>query len=183
MAMATAREMQSKPEILQGLSQSLEGLAAWIEAQPQARFTQGPAGRWTMGQHLEHLIRSVQPLTQGLMAPKFLLGLLFGTGKHPSRSYAEVAAIYEKALDEGGKASGRYVPPAVPLEKRGKLLAQHRAETAKLVKLVDKFSEADLDKYGAKHPLIGWLTMRELLMFTIHHHDHHLETLKKDYAA
>lgn len=182
MGLAAAREVQSKPEIIQGLRDSLGGLAGWIEAQPQARFTQGPAGKWTLGQHLEHLVRSVQPLTQGLMAPKFILGLLYGTAKRPSHSYARVCADYEQALDDGGKAMGKFIPPAVPLEKRNALLIQHRAETEKLIKLVEKCSDAQLDKYGAKHPLIGWLTLRELLFFTIHHHDHHLDTLKRDYT-
>jgi hypothetical protein len=30
--------------------------------------------------------------------------------------------------------------------------------------------------------LIGVLSLRELLFFTIHHHDHHLHTLQRDYA-
>jgi hypothetical protein len=183
MAIAAEKDITSKADIIQGLRDSLGGLANWIELQPQARFTQGPEGRWTMGQHLDHLIRSVQPLTQGLRAPKLVLGLLFGTAKRPSHSYARVVADYEQALDDGGKASGKFVPPAVPLEKRNALLHKHRAETETLIKLVNKCSEADLDKYGATHPLIGWLTLRELLFFTIHHHDHHLETLKRDYAV
>jgi hypothetical protein len=174
--------VQSKTEILRTLALSTEALAAWIESQPNERFTWGPEGRWTIGQHLDHMIRSVKPLTLGLRLPKVMVGAFVGRANRPSRPYAEVVAKYEGALDAGGKAMGKYVPPAVPLAQREKLLARHRAECAKLIELLGSYSEADLDYYAAPHPLIGMLTMRELLFFTIHHHDHHLHTLQTLYT-
>ena len=36
----------------------------------------------------------------------------------------------------------------------------------------------DLDKYVLPHPLLGKVTLREMLYFTIHHNEHHLELLK-----
>lgn len=182
MSLPVRQGIQNKDEIIRGLRDSIGALDDWIAAQPEAAFVQGPQGRWSQGQHLDHLIRSVSPLLQGLAAPKFVLGLLYGTAKRPSMPYAELAAKYEKVLDEGGKASGPYVPPTVSADKKSALVAKHRRSAEKLAKLLGKFSETDLDKYGAKHPLIGWLTLRELLFFTIHHHDHHLHTLQRDYG-
>lgn len=175
--------IQSKAEIQRTLGESTEAVAAWIEAQGRERFLWAPEGRWTLGQHLEHLVRSVKPLNLGLRLPKVLVGAFVGRSKRPSRAYADIVTKYEGVLDDGGKAGGKFVPPEVTLERREKLLAQHRAECARLVALLHGWSEADLDYYAAPHPLLGMLTLRELLFFTIHHHDHHLHTLQSDYAG
>jgi hypothetical protein len=175
-------QVQTKAEIQAALRESLGAVTAWIEAQPEAAFSQGPAGRWTMGQHLDHLVRSVKPINLGLSMPKFVIGFALGTSSRPSMPYAALAGKYEGVLDGGGKAGGRFVPPAIAASRRGPLLGLHRRATARLISLLDGWSEADLDRYAAPHPLLGKLTLRELLYFTIHHHDHHLQTLQRDYA-
>ena len=38
---------------------------------------------------------------------------------------------------------------------------------------IDSFSEKDLDNYILPHPLLGKLTIREMLFFTIYHVQHH----------
>jgi len=175
--------VQHKEQIVRALEQSFAALADWIEDQPDAAFAAGPAGRWSMGQHLDHLIRSVEPINMGMMLPKWLLGIALGTANRPSMTYAELAARYEGALSAGGKAMGRYLPPSVPLSRKAALLARYRAHGARLCARLNSWSEDDLDHYIAKHPLIGILTMRELLFFTAHHIDHHLHTLQRDYAG
>ncbi|NBX80802.1 MAG: DinB family protein, partial [Flavobacteriales bacterium] len=44
----------------------------------------------------------------------------------------------------------------------------------------DNFTEDDLDKYVLPHPLLGKLTLREMLCFTIYHVKHHVEIIKRD---
>jgi|SRR5882672_10633400 len=51
-----------------------------------------------------------------------------------------------------------------------------------LIAKIEKQSEADLDKYILLHPLLGKLILREMLYFTIHHNEHHLELLKSRVA-
>ena len=41
------------------------------------------------------------------------------------------------------------------------------------MQLVHKWSEDDLDLYVIPHPLMGKLTFREILYFTIYHVKHH----------
>ncbi len=41
------------------------------------------------------------------------------------------------------------------------------------MKRVDSFSEAQLDALILPHPLLGKLTLREMLYFTIYHVQHH----------
>lgn len=181
--MRVRSEVQTKEQILASLRESLSAVEDWIESQPDAAFEQGPSGRWSMGQHLDHLTRSVQPFTLALSLPRIILRLALPKVTRPGMSYTELAARYEGVLDAGGKASGRYVPPVVPAARKAASLAAHRAQRDKLLRQVASFPEGDMDRLGAKHPLIGVLSLRELLFFTVHHHDHHLHTLQRDYAA
>jgi hypothetical protein len=41
------------------------------------------------------------------------------------------------------------------------------------------YSESDLDTYILPHPLLGKLTLREMLYFTTYHVQHHQELIKK----
>ena len=50
----------------------------------------------------------------------------------------------------------------------------------KLSKQIDHYSEQDLDKYILPHPLLGKLTMREMMYFTIYHVQHHQRLIAKN---
>ena len=182
MSIPTRSGIQTKPEIAAALRESMSAITAWTAAQPDAHFATGPVGRWSAGQHLAHLVSSVQPLTLGMGMPKFLLSFALVTMNRPSMSYLDLTTKYENALSAGGKASGRYVPPAVAASRKAALIRALNAQRDKVLRQLEKFTEADLDRFGGKHPLIGVLSLRELLFFTIHHHDHHLHTLQRDYA-
>ena len=174
--------INDKHSIQQGLREGMGAVADWVEAQPDAAFEQGPEGRWSTGQHLEHLVRSVQPIIMGMAMPRILLRMVFGTVSRSGMDYTTVMEAYEAVLDKGGKAGGRYIPPAIPAARKPQVLARHRRACEDLVARIDHWSDADLDRHGAKHPLMGQLSLREVLFFTIHHHDHHLETLRRDYG-
>lgn len=176
--------IQSNYDIQRALLESIAEVDNWIQDQPDALFTTGPAGRWTSGQHLEHLIRTIEPIATGLSLPKLVVRFVLGTSDRPSDTYAGVATRYEGVLDGGGKAAGRFVPPPVALARKAPLLAKHRAVgTTIATRLNARWNEIDLDRYAAKHPLLGKMSLREILYFTIHHHDHHLNTLKRDYGS
>ena len=91
-------------------------------------------------------------------------------------SYDETILKYNNALSEGGKATGRYVPS---LNKKKKvLLRKYTKHVDRLNNTINKWKEEDLGKYLLPHPLIGKLTIREMLYFTIYHTAHHLEIIK-----
>jgi len=49
----------------------------------------------------------------------------------------------------------------------------------KLCRKTMKHSEAALDKYILPHPLLGKLTLREMLYFTAYHVAHHKQLVEK----
>jgi len=140
-----------------------------------------PEGAWTAGQHLLHLIKSIKPLGKGMGYPRLLLVWKFGKVRKPSRTYEGTIQFYQDALDKGGKATGQYVPREVKKEEREVLVERFRNEMGILVKQVNRWSEKNLDKTAVPHPLLGNLTMREMLYFTIYHVEHHLKVLDERY--
>jgi hypothetical protein len=146
---------------------------AMIASLSEEQFLQAEPGKWSPGQQLDHLVRSVAPLEQALNLPKFIPRMLFGKVNRPSRSYDEVVARYQDKLAQGGKASGKYVPAAVTVAQRDALIDKLNDLVEKLSRSLGPFTEQDLDTILLPHPLLGKLTLREMLYFTIYHVQHH----------
>lgn len=172
--------IQNRQEIQNALGEAFDAVIDFITHQEDHLFEQAlTAGKWSTGQQLKHLIKSVRPINKGLGLPKILLRFRFGFSNHTERDYDELVADYHIALEEGGKASKPYIPAKVSLEEKEELLYIYQQERNKLIKLLNKWNERQLSSYVANHPLIGKLTIRELMFFTVYHNYHHLEQIKE----
>jgi hypothetical protein len=58
-------------------------------------------------------------------------------------------------------------------------MAKREDFSQQLWKAVDSWREADLDRYRLPHPLLGKLTLREMLFFTLYHNYHHVRNVAK----
>jgi len=90
---------------------------------------------------------------------------------------------YKEKLAAGGRASGRFIPPDVAASALDPTIVDIRRTIASMTKRVNGWSEADLDRYLLPHPLLGKLTVREMLFFTIHHAQHHQALVERDYTG
>ncbi len=133
-------------------------------------------GKWNAVQLLDHIVKSVSPVSLALSLPAFLLRLIFGTANRKSRSYEELVARYHSKLKAGGRASGRFVPPP-KTDSVEKLSTNLSKVVQALSRRIDRFSETQLDQLILPHPLLGKLTLREMLYFTIYHVQHHQKQL------
>ena len=70
----------------------------WLANQPDESWDKGPEGKWTTGQHIEHLVDSIKKVNHALSFPKFILKHKFGTSNRDTRSYNEVAKRYQEKL-------------------------------------------------------------------------------------
>lgn len=174
--------IQSKQDIVQGLEANFSSLIEWVRNEPDEDFGKGPDGKWTMGQHVVHLISSAKPLNKGLRVPKVVVKSMFGTNNRVERSFSGVVERYKKKLSLGGQASGKYIPKPVPVEKKAALLEELENEGKRLAKAMGKWNEEQLSKFLLPHPLLGKVTIREMMFFTVYHMDHHLTILKRDMA-
>ncbi len=168
----------STSSIITALNEQFSGFSQAIAAMDAAAFIHTSGGKWTPGQHLDHLLRSGKPVHQALGLPGFLLRLLFGKPNRPARSFDELVARYKEKLSAGGRASGRFVPLPVTAAQQQQLLQEYDRLRVKLTQRVSGMSDAQLDNYLLPHPLLGKLTIREMLYFTIYHTEHHRHILQ-----
>lgn len=146
---------------------------------PPAGFHAPVPNGWSPAENVLHLAVCNEPVAKAMALPGFLLGLLFGRSKQGSRGYAEVRSAYLQVLANGAEASGSYVPklsahPPDPDGERQRLLDRWKNSLARLESRVRRWSESAVDSYRLPHPLLGKLTLREMLFFTLYHQGHHL---------
>lgn len=170
--------IQDKPQIISSLNEKVDAFNDFILPLNKEQFEATPGNKWSAGQNLDHLIRAIKPLQLAYGLPKFALRVLFGKTNRPSRTYDEIVTKYKNKLAAGGRASGPFIPPVILFEKKEELLKKYEEQKQNLIAKIEKQSEKDLDVYILPHPLLGKVTLREMLFFTIHHNEHHLESLK-----
>jgi hypothetical protein len=174
-------------EIHRALEATEELVTGFFSTLYDAEFFHGEGDAWSPDQHLRHLNASVGGVARALVYPKLLLRLRFGRGAGQSRSYAEVRELYEGKLAQGGKARGRYVPrpagPSPAAEHRYEVQEQWRRLNHRLREALAGWRERDLDNLQLPHPLMGKITVREILLFTIHHNQLHIRSAARRLAA
>jgi hypothetical protein len=102
--------------------------------------------------------------------------MIVGKANRPSRTYNELVKKYQGKLHQGGKAPKRFAPEKARWDQKQQLMEDLKREVTTLNKRLKKYSEASLDELILPHPLLGKLTLRAMLYFTIYHagHHHHL---------
>ena len=165
-------------ELNAALGRVQEEADAYLRALPATVFfaPQGPA--WSPAEHARHLGKSLGPLTRVLRWPRPVLGLLFGRHSGPGRAFADLRREYQATLAAGAQA-GRFAPRAQPppddlAAGRDAILGRLAATVRAMQIAVQRWPEPSLDRYRLPHPLLGRLTVREMLAFSVYHHAHHL---------
>ncbi len=172
--------IHTQEEIVQNVLKSFQEVADWLIAQPDEKFEQGPVGKWDTSQHFDHLMNSAKQITNGLQLPKAVLRTQFGEPNQAERDYDSLVTLYRKEL--------KNIPPTLvprgkkyPASEKANMLATFQQQGEALAKVISEWSEADLDGYLLRHPLLGKMRVRELLLWMIYHNYHHLNNLKSNY--
>jgi len=173
-----------KETIAELLEEKHQQLFSWLENQPDDNWENGPENKWTVGQQILHLVNSLQKLNIALSYPRFFLKHKFGTCNRAPRDYETVAKKYqEKLLANQEKARVFNKDLKVPkLKDRNRLLTRLQIQSKKLQYKVRKVSDINLDTLVLSHPLMGKMTIREIVMWTAHHTEHHTNILRDNYA-
>jgi DinB superfamily len=161
-------------ELIQQLKHKHSDFTAYIANLPNTVFETSVNGKWSAGQQLDHIHRSTRPVLLAFKLPKFVLRLAFGKPNRPSRNYSELVQKYLSKLQLGGRATGRFVPQKLNPRQKEKTLQAVTSTIILLCNKINRSAEEDLDKFLLPHPLLGKLTLREMIYFTIYHVEHHL---------
>lgn len=158
----------------------LSGFSGEVFAAPQGE-------KWSPADHVRHLAKSVRAVARGLEMPQWLLLLRFGWHRGGSRSFSKVVAIYHAQLTAGATA-GRFTPSAQPAPTdpdawREEVLARWRQASVQLHAQIPRWGEGALDRIRLPHPVLGKLTVREMLFFTLYHNAHHVRRVAERAAV
>lgn len=173
----------NKNEIIDKLNQHYKEFIHYIDSLTENDFNYKKDDKWTAGQQLDHIILAVKPLTQGFILPAFAFGLIFGKSNRQGKSYDELVKKYHQKLAAGGRASKRFTPPSIHFSQKQNLLENIARLISILSRQINRYSEKDLDTYILPHPLLGKLTIREMLYFTVYHVQHHQENIRAALAS
>lgn len=167
----------TKNELIAALKDSSRRARDWFAAIPAKDFFQREGEVWSASDNVDHVIKAVKPVAKAMNLPKAVLLTMFGKPEKPSQTYEEICSIYRAEIAKGAKASGNYLPnqetPEAPEDKKAELLSQLSKVVEKLISAVEKWDEDSLDEAQLPHPILGKLTLREMLFFTVYHNLRH----------
>ncbi len=174
----------TKEEIVIILENKHQELFDWLDLQTDESWIQGPEGKWTVGQHILHLVDASKLLNKALGYPKFILKYKFGKSNRDTRSYDDVSKRYQEKLSmnqEKAKTFNQDLKTPSTSERK-QLIAQLQVENKKLQARTHKWKDRHLDTLLIPHPLMGKMTVREIIMWSAYHTNHHTDILKEFYS-
>lgn len=176
----------SKFEVMESLRSANHRVTTYFSGLSSQQFFDHPPEVWSPAENLQHLIQSVTPIAQALGVPSEALHKRFGISERPSRPYGEIVKNYQAELAKGGVASEQYIPvldklalPGDPQMAQDEILRNWERVSEGLLDILERQSDEDLDRTQLPHPLLGPMTMRELLLWTAYHNQHHVEDAQR----
>lgn len=142
-------------------------------------FFRKQGGKWSIAENVQHLVLSARPLNLAFSLPKISFRILFGKPYRKSYPYDEIVMRYKQLLKDGAVATGAYVPRSVPHKgNKSKILDRFKSTYSTLSSKFQQFEEQELDQYFLPHPLLGKITVREMIYFTAYHVAHHRSAME-----
>lgn len=151
-----------------------------INSLSDEKLVYAPEGKWNAMQQLDHLCTSVNAVNMVFKLPKFIVKWKFGTANRISKSYEGLVEKYTERLAASNKiAPARFQPKPITASEKVEHLEKLQSALDKMCNGTLKMSEKDLDELILPHPLLGRITLREMLYFTIYHAEFHENSVRK----
>lgn len=171
------------PEALQSrLAENIQRISDFLEELPEDFLQQSPDQRWTIAEELMHLTKA----NGGTARLLSLSTERLRKAESPSRSYEEIVQEYQAKYAAANPPRG---PQGVQPDEdasvdKATLIAQWNKASQTLLKSAEAWPEPKWGEYTVwKHPLLGVLTVQEMLYFTTFHNKHHADIMEAKYAT
>ncbi|QSE98659.1 DinB family protein [Fulvivirga lutea] len=165
-----------KKSIIDTLNKSHRQFEQYLSSLTKEEFEVCKNGKWSAGQDLDHILKSLEPLSKILSNKEYII-TNFGKGNGVSNDYDVVISRYKSKLNEGATAFGQFIPEKISWNKKTYLLQLLRQLIENITESLQLYTEEELDKLLLPHPLLGTLTVREMLHFTNYHVIHHQDNI------
>jgi hypothetical protein len=116
-----------------------------------------------------------------------VLWFAFRRPARASRDYETIRDVYRARLAKGADA-GPFAPERRPAPvdagaERKRIMEYHQLAVEEFARRASRWPETALDRRQMPHPLLGPLTVREMLLFTLYHNRHHVEGVQRRMAG
>ena len=168
----------TREELLALLDRIQSEAAAYWSAFGDEEFFARIGDAWSPAENVRHLSKSIRPVTKAMRMPRFVMRVMFGTATRPSISYDALVERYKGFLAEGGNA-GRFAPSESATRDRATIMRHYSEVNAELREQIARWPERAFDRLQLPHPLMGKITVREMLYFTLYHQRHHMDVVER----
>ena len=167
-------------EIIAALDSNAQSIVDFFSSLPERLMFDGDPDHWSPAHHLAHLTQASVSVERALRS-----GALPPHPTARSRTYAEVRDAAATSLGATPKERllemGRTVVIA-PGTRRADIVQAFAAGSARLRVTAAAWDQEALDRHALVHPLMGELTVREMLFFFVVHERHHLKLVRMKFS-
>jgi hypothetical protein len=168
----------TRPELVQALETRQNELNTFFSSIPEEVFLADSSPKWNPAQHLIHLTKSGSRIAQGLQARDQLPNF----DQPSSRGYETIRDTYLATLKQAPAELLAKVGASIQVEigsSQAQIIEAYLLAGKQLRKAAQIWSETELDAKAMPHPVLGSISIREMLEFVVYHDLHHLEGVRK----
>ncbi|GAB3692557.1 hypothetical protein GCM10027592_11620 [Spirosoma flavus] len=170
-------------DLKQQLASECQQFIAVINSVSEHEFQLHVADKWSIAEVTQHLYLSARPVVRLMTGPREVLRQ-WDSLDVASHTYQELKSNYEKVLASGMKAPANMTPRTEDADVAKNELVKRLMDVYQaLMDATATWSEEELDTYCIPHPALGKLTVRDMLLFTCIHTQHHLQLLPMQRSA
>ena len=143
-------------------------------------FFDNSDGKWSIAENLTHLDVSAKRLAGAMSLSKEDLVAKFGTATKSSRACEEIPTVYYATASQRAIVAPKAFAVVQTADMtRASVVEGYAKSHAFLAAILANFTEEELELYQIPHPLLGFLTIREMIYFTVFHIGHHQKAVDK----
>lgn len=162
-------------ELIEQFNNAKNELLEFYTSIPENIFFSKPENGWSPQENIKHLYSATFVLALFIRKElKFLL-LLFGRG-NSKKSIPEIIKIYNNKLNSGSGAgffSPLFASNIIDIGKKNSEIKSLIDSIQELINVLPSWTEEELDNTNIVHPILGILSVREMLYFSLYHLYHH----------
>ena len=136
--------------------------------------------KWSAGQGLDHINKVISKISFALSMPKWILKFRYGISNRASRPYDELRRLYLIRINDGASSPTEFIPKQASYKMQTHDCNKCISLIEKVLIRIDKLSEYDLDMLLLPHPILGEITLREMMYFCKFHVEIHEDICRKN---
>lgn len=148
----------------------------YIDRLDEQKFIYSLNGKWSAGQHLQHILLTIMPFSKVLSSKEFIQEK-FG---YIDRLTWDYETVLDNYLKTSLKAPEQFLPKErIHLNQKTQIISEIHENLKNIENLLNQFSEDELDTMSLPHPLLGKLTIREMFYLMSYHPLHHMKQIEQ----